>query len=283
MTPEQPLFSVVIPTYQRPRLLEEAVLSVLRQTVSNFECVVVDDGSPVPAEVPSDPRVCVVRLPANAGPAAARNAGVAHSRGRYLAFLDDDDLFTPNRLAYALEGLRRAPVTVCWGRDLHAPEGMRSRQRTMCGDVSDTIRDGMTPALGKTALERSAFLPFDERFMAAQDVEWWIRMAQHAPVFTVPRVGLLARRHDAERHINDARQRTNCLEMMLDVHAAYFGAHPRAEAFQWKRIGITAAKTGDLSRATAALARSMAKRPEAATLWHLGRCWMLAAARGRRP
>ena len=84
--------------------------SVFCQTVSNWELIVVDDGSDVPA-MPSDhPQVRLLRLPECRGPGAARNAGVAASRGTFLAFLDDDDVFTAERLEIALEGLQRAPI-----------------------------------------------------------------------------------------------------------------------------------------------------------------------------
>ncbi len=123
MPGDAPLFSVVIPTYGRPRFLAQAVASVLAQTVDNVECVVVDDGSRVPLIPPDNPRVRLIRRDVNGGPAAARNTGVAHARGRYLAFLDDDDCFTPERLAVALEGLQRASIALCWSRNFDEPPG----------------------------------------------------------------------------------------------------------------------------------------------------------------
>ena len=107
----QPLFSIIIPTYGRAEYLAEAVDSVLAQTVADFECLVVDDGSPEPVSLSTeDDRVRVLRREINGGPSTARNTGLAHARGRFVAFLDDDDLYLPVRLALALEGLARAPV-----------------------------------------------------------------------------------------------------------------------------------------------------------------------------
>jgi hypothetical protein len=91
------LFSVIIPTYNREPYLRETLASVLQQTFKDFEIIVVDDGSTdgTVAYVSSlGSQVSLVQQ-ANAGPGAARNLGVRHARGEYLAFLDSDDLWFP--------------------------------------------------------------------------------------------------------------------------------------------------------------------------------------------
>lgn len=90
-----PLFSVIIPVFNRPTLVKAAIESVFAQTCSDYELIVVDDGSTddTPTVLASlGERVQVVRQ-ANAGPGAARNTGAEHATGRYLAFLDSDDLW----------------------------------------------------------------------------------------------------------------------------------------------------------------------------------------------
>ncbi len=278
---DRPLFSVVIPTYGRPRFLAEAVASVLGQTVDDLECIVVDDASSEPVTVPEDPRVRLVRRAVNGGPAAARNTGVAHARGRYVAFLDDDDCFTPDRLAIALEGLRRAPVALCWSRNLDEPVGTR-RGRVLDGDVADTIRLGVIPNLGQTAFERSVFLPFDERLLASQDVEWWLRMAQSVPVATVQEVGRLLRRHNGVRHLNDLQARIRYQQVILELHAEYFATHRRARAFQWRQVGLLALQAADHSTARRALCRSLLAKADLLTLRHLLRTGSLGFIGYRR-
>ena len=94
-------FSVVIPTYNRAPLLAEALASVFAQEHSAREVIVVDDGSTDGTIESLDPfreRVTVLRQE-NRGPAAARNLGVAHARGEYVAFLDSDDVWFPWTLA----------------------------------------------------------------------------------------------------------------------------------------------------------------------------------------
>jgi len=282
VTGAEPLFSIVIPTYGRPKFLAEAVSSVLAQTVDDLECIVVDDASPEPVTAPGDPRVRVVRRSVNGGPAAARNTGVGHASGRYVAFLDDDDLFTPDRLTIALEGLQRAPVALCWSRNLDEAPGT-ARGRVLEGDVSDTIRDGVIPNLGQTAFLRTVFLPFDERLPASQDVEWWLRMAQQVPVATVTEVGRLLRRHAGVRHLNDLHARVRNQQLILELHADYFAAHRRALAFQWLQVGLLALQAGESTTARTALRRSLLARPRIRTLWHLLRAYAPVRSRAVSP
>jgi len=272
----EPLFSVIVATYGRPQLLAAALESVLAQAVSDFEVIVVDDAGPVAVGTLPDPRVRAVRRTENGGPAAARNTGLRHARGRYVTFLDDDDLYTPDRLALALEGLARAPLTHCWIQYVDAPVG---RNRILEGIVGDQILNDLTPHLGTAALQREAALPFDERFLAAEDVEWWLRMAQRVPISTVPRVGYLLRRHNAPRHRIDLATRVGSRLLLQEVHAAYFATHRQAAAFQWKRTGLLAADEGNAALARAAFARSLRLRPQVNTFWHLLRA---VPARGGR-
>src|SRR5690606_5275683 len=105
-----PFFSVVIPLYNRAAQVGETIRSVLSQDWTDYEIVVVDDGSredPLPViEAIGDPRIRYIRQD-NAGGGAARNAGIKAAQGRYIAFLDSDDLFLPGKLsimAKALDG-----------------------------------------------------------------------------------------------------------------------------------------------------------------------------------
>ena len=271
MTTPAPLFSVIVPTYGRPEYLADCLASILEQTVEDFEVIVVDDASPEPVEPPAgDTRVRVLRRDTNGGPAAARNTGLEAARGTYLAFCDDDDLFSPNRLALALEGLERAPVACCFNRYLDMPAG---RPVAVEGDVRHTILDDMAPHLGRTALRRDHAPAFDERLDAAEDIEWWLRLARTdgVTVTTVRRIGYLVRRHEGERARTGLASRIRSRELVLRIHADYFATHRRARAFAWKRIGLMAAAYGDRTAARAAFARSLMARPEAKTLGHLAR------------
>jgi glycosyltransferase involved in cell wall biosynthesis len=266
---EGPLFSVIISTYQRPRFLKEAIDSVLRQTIGHFECIVVDDCSHPPVELVSDRRIRLLRRSENGGQAPARNTGLQAARGRYVTFLDDDDLYTRDRLAIALEGLSRAPVAVCWTGHLdeHSRQG-----RIWEGNVYDSILAGFPPHLGATAIRRDLVVPFDERFQPTEDAEWWLRVASSAVVATVPKIGHLFRGHWADsRHRGGLKDHLAGNLALLKWHSDYFASHRRAAAFRWKRVGLMANDLGDYSLARAAFRRSLRSRVEMRTAWHLMR------------
>ncbi|HLJ79572.1 MAG TPA: glycosyltransferase family 2 protein [Acidobacteriaceae bacterium] len=120
-TPCDPLVSAVIPTRGRPALVLSAIRSALRQTWHPLEVVVVLDG-PDPETAAhlatiADPRVRVLPLPERAGGSAARNAGVEAARGEWIAFLDDDDEWFPDKIERQMEAVRHAtvwfPVITC--------------------------------------------------------------------------------------------------------------------------------------------------------------------------
>ena len=99
-----PRVSVIIPTFNRADLVKQAVDSVLRQTVTDYEVIVVDDGSTDGTRQALEDVTPPVRyyFQKNRGVAAARNLGIEEARGEYLAFLDSDDLFEPGFLEAVL-------------------------------------------------------------------------------------------------------------------------------------------------------------------------------------
>lgn len=96
------LISVIIRTIQRPHILWEAVQSVLDQIYSNFEIIIIEDGEPISGDFlkgkSSDPRIHYYFTDRRIGRSAAGNLGMRYAKGKYLIFLDDDDIFFPNHL-----------------------------------------------------------------------------------------------------------------------------------------------------------------------------------------
>jgi len=117
------LVSVVVPSYNRARVVGQTLDSVLAQTVRALEIIVVDDGSTDDTEAAIRPyrdRGVIYVRTANQGLAAARNTGMLMARGEYVAWLDSDDLWNPEKLAVQLAFLRRHPDTVLIGSDFSA-------------------------------------------------------------------------------------------------------------------------------------------------------------------
>jgi glycosyl transferase family 2 len=127
VTGATPLLTVVIPTRDRPAALPAAIASALAQTAGPVEVVVSDDGSKAPVEVAPDERVSVVRSERSRGVAAARNAGLFAARGRYVTFLDDDNVLLPRMAEVSIAALERStlppPVAVVSAIDVTGPDG----------------------------------------------------------------------------------------------------------------------------------------------------------------
>ena len=265
MTPE---FSVIIPTHGRPDLLLEAVESVMQQTVTDFECIVVDDASAEAPTLPDDPRLRLICREQNGGPPAARNTGIAAATGKYLAFLDDDDVWRDGRLAAARDAHRRAPVAICWQSTLGA-DISRVSGRVLNGDIEDVVLDGMIPHLGATSIERARAPRFDEKYEASDDVEWWLRVAQELEVATNPYVGLLYRVHAGPRSRTGQRNRLHDASMLFEQYDVWFAAHPHAKAFRLSRMGLSALQVNDRKLAVQCFAGSFRLHPRPRIAWHL--------------
>jgi glycosyltransferase involved in cell wall biosynthesis len=261
-----PTFSVIIPTFDRPGWLREAVASVLAQDFDDFECVVVDDGSTLPVELPDDPRIRLLRHSENKGLPAALNTGIRAALGDYVTFLDDDDLLTPDRLSMTVPALGRARVVLCGSETI----GGRTRQRNdLEGRVYDTILDSWAPPKGAAVIPRADLLPFDERYLALEDLEWWLRISDRLEFTTIHRTGYLIRPHDRPRNLNGPADRIPFSRMLLEERHDYFASHRRAAAQRWFSMGLIAMKLGDNRLARSAFARSLVCRPVPRRFGHL--------------
>lgn len=103
-----PRVSVILPTHNRPGLLAEALSSLNKQTLADWEAVIVDDASTPPVSL-NNSRLRIIRHDVSQGGAAAKDTGIRHASGEVLAFLDDDDLYAPQYLECALDVLDHHP------------------------------------------------------------------------------------------------------------------------------------------------------------------------------
>lgn len=213
----QPMVSVVIPTHNCAPYVEEAIRSVLSQSYSNKEVVIVDDGSTDDTHLRMSSfgeSIRVIRQ-RNAGPAAARNRGVSAARGEYVAFLDGDDVWLPGKLDAQMRYLTANPDVrlVYGGFSLwRADAAGRYPPAESLGDESSDGDGAWIPAgylysrllldsvicIITTVIHRSVFdtlRGFDESLRTGEDYDFWIRASRQYPAHELKRKVALYRVH----------------------------------------------------------------------------------------
>ncbi|WP_092378786.1 glycosyltransferase family 2 protein [Desulfomicrobium apsheronum] len=188
--------SVIIPTHDRADVLGRAVASVLGQTWTDFELFVVDDGSSdatasVLAEF-DDPRLTGMHQE-NKGVSAARNLGIAASGGRYVALLDSDDYWMPDKLEKQIRFMAESGFAICQTEEIWIRNGQRVNPRFKHAKPAGWFLERslelclISPSCVMFTRELWRELgPFDERLPACEDYSLWLRVGARHPVGLVP-------------------------------------------------------------------------------------------------
>ena len=198
----KPLISVVIPTYNRGKLLLRAVESVLNQTYDNIECIVVNDCSTdgsiayLQQKVGNDPRLIIKSHTQNFHASAARNTGISVSKGEFLAFLDDDDLWYPEKLAkqMALFGQSSTDTALiyCWLEIFKDNTKIDILSPTLKGDVFDECLANQPLGNASTILVKAEVIEkigtFDTNLPRGNDGDFIRRITQYYKVNVVEEV-----------------------------------------------------------------------------------------------
>lgn len=205
-----PKVTVFIPVYNRERYVGDAIESMLAQSFSDFELLVVDDGSTDDSvaviESYRDPRVRLVRNEQNLGIPRTRNRGLELARGEYIAILDSDDCSYPDRLEKQLAFLDAHPDYAevgSWGRamdDQGRPLKRIKRQPVSWQEVKANLLFrcciSNRSVMGRTALLRD--LGYRNDYFRCQDYDMHVRLARHHKVGNLPEVLVLGRIHDQQ-------------------------------------------------------------------------------------
>lgn len=184
--------SVIIPTFNRRELVREAIVSALKQRGARLEVIVVDDGSvddtaAMVAEFGDGVRC--LRMD-HRGVSAARNAGILASRGRWIAFLDSDDLWLPNKISAQIQFLRDHPeYRICqteevWIRGARKINPKKYHQKPE-GHCFEQLLDRCLVSPSAVLLERSLLEEvglFDEELPACEDYDLWLRIGCRHPL-----------------------------------------------------------------------------------------------------
>ena len=260
-----PLISVIIPTYNRADTLLDAIRSVLSQTYNNIELIVVDDGSTDGTaeiiEVFSD-QVISLKTLKNSGACAARNLGLEVSSAEYVAFLDSDDLWLPNKLEEQLAVLLSLPPEYCGVYSGYTRSRMNDHQ---CRGLDVVPRSEVTPSqiLGRNTiggmscalLRKSAVMQvgaFDESLPASQDWDLWIRLLDQFRMMPISMVHLIYREHSSQISSNNNVKYAG-MNRLYVKHRELFDSNTsrRGKAIFFFQLGILAAESCDFQASQA--------------------------------
>lgn len=206
MMEPMPIISVVIPAYNAEKTIGETLKSIQQQTFQDLEIIVINDGSTdntqsLVAAIP-DPRIKLFSY-ANGGLAVARNRGISHATGEFVAFIDADDLWTPDKLASQLAALQQNPeagAAYSWtafiddqGQFLYAQKPIFF-EGNVYGEmlVKNFVANGSNLLIRKSALAAAGL--FDPSLKSAEDWNFYIRLAACSPWAVVPQYQILYRK-----------------------------------------------------------------------------------------
>ena len=188
--------TVIIPTYNRAKRVCRAVSSVLDQTFTAFEIIVIDDASTddtIERLGEFSDRIQIIRHTENRGVSAARNSGIKKAKGKYIALLDSDDYWMPEKLQVQNNFFNENPdAFICQARELWVRKGKRvnpsKKHMKPSGDI-------FIPSLKLCLVSPSAVMfkrslldetgMFDEEFPVCEDYDLWLRIAYKYPVYLI--------------------------------------------------------------------------------------------------
>ena len=204
-----PLASVIIPTFNRRALVAEAIAAALAQEEADFELIVVDDGSTDGTEAALAPIRDQLRFlsQTNRGVSAARNTGARVACGEWLAFLDSDDIWLPDKLCAQMAFVREHPETrICQTGEIWIRNGVRVNP---CNHHRKPDGDVFLPSLQRCLVSPSAVMirrdlfeaagGFDESLPACEDYDLWLRLAWQTPVPLIDRPLVIKRGGHADQ------------------------------------------------------------------------------------
>jgi glycosyltransferase involved in cell wall biosynthesis len=252
--PSSDAIDVVIPVYNGAQYIRECVASVLSQTLKPYRVIVVDDGSTdntvetVNALIESDPTVTLHRLGRNCGVSAARNVGVGLSDAPFVAFVDADDIWTPNKLALQLGvfksgnrqiGFVHSAVFFIDEAGDRRPPGRGFSPHLLRGNVfSKLLREGnvLTGSASSVMIKRAVLDKaggFDDQLYFGEDWDVWLRLAAISEADYTPEavVGIRVHPSSAQHKANNGVDR---YFQLMRVYSRWDGVINEDKKFGWR-------------------------------------------------
>lgn len=232
---KSPIFSIIIPVYNREVAVLRAVDSVLSQSFTDFELLLVDDFSSdnslsVLSSL-SDPRIVVLPLPENKGPAGARNQAIKHARGRYICFLDSDDEYEPEFLQEAFNKMQSSSENVgfIWTGVLFKSSSDQEKVKELAAWVPGRFDDGYKSFLHSLhigtnsgiTIKREVFEAvslFDESLRAAEDTDFFLRASQRFQFDHIDKPLIKIYRDNSDRLSKNYRKIWDAYKIIIPKH-----------------------------------------------------------------
>lgn len=256
-----PQVSVVIPTHNRPELLQRAVNSVRAQTFQDFEIIVIDDGTRIRAEDVvrsfSDSRIRYLKNETGLGAPASRNRGIREAQTELIAFLDDDDEWLPEKLTVQLGPFIGTDESVGFSVTGAFTENEKTRGVNVVeegiNDFSNTALTRFKGFLTSTLIvKRSVFDTvgfFDETLPSHQEAELLVRITRVYKGVGVNQPLTVMNMFEHEHIGGDITRRIRGREMVLEKHKDLFSQHPLKLAKHYFWLGLWYRDSGNANRA----------------------------------
>lgn len=180
--------SVIIPTYNRKEITQTAINSILKQSYNNFEIIIIDDGSSdgsfqiLKEQYEQEEKIILLKQ-SHSGVSKARNLGLKHASGEWLAFLDSDDFFHADKLEKQIELIKQNPqYKICHCEEIWIKDGVRinphKKHQKIGGDVFPRSVELCSISISTALVHKSLFEElgnFDESMLACEDYDLWLR------------------------------------------------------------------------------------------------------------
>jgi glycosyltransferase involved in cell wall biosynthesis len=240
----RPVVSIILPTFNRLEFLRPAIDSVFEQTFVDWQLIIADDGSDERTRaylrtLASRPRVNVIWLPHTGNPSAVRNAALREAEGKYIAFLDSDDLWRRTKLERQIAALKSA-AGCRWGYTAYDRIGENGESiypdaKPMVpyrGAIFEQLltleAEVSTPAV---IVERSLLAQvggFDEELLLWEDYDLWLRLALHSDIDVIDEPLTRLRSHAQHYSGPGTRNQENRLRLLKKMHPLATDAHQRS-------------------------------------------------------
>lgn len=229
---KEPLVSVIIPTKNRAEMIKRAIKSVQNQTYKNLELIIIDDASTdnTPNVLESikaaDSRLTVHYNSQSLGGAGARNIGIKNASGDFVAFLDDDDEWLPQKTKVQLEFLinnENFGAASCWNL-LKINDSVQKIQKPFEVTFKDLLRENLLGSFSFCFAHKNVFDKIgllDETMPSAQDWDFWMRIIKNFNVKIIPEYLVVYHRHNKTRISGNYCAKVKGHELIYDKYGEY--------------------------------------------------------------